>query len=393
MNSAAAPDRPRKEAGADDTVAARLCADVFTSLARSDQRARARQYVQGLLTTEGRKSFRNMAAQLGGGPTLEQRMHHFVSCSTWDWVPVRQALTEVMAQAAPPEAWVLRPLLVPKDGSETVGVHQRHDPALGRLLNLQYTVGLWSASAAAAHPLGWRLLLPRVWTDDPVRRARVSIPASRRAETPGECAVEACLETVARAPRTGPPRPVVVAVDGADVVGVIQQLRAARLPFLVKSDRAVPLAVVDQDTPGAASRPHSPHQIIAAARSRPRPGGAQAPADDRTLAVRVRSPLRGTRSEHTPDDDLLLVGSADAGHPPGDLWLTNMRDTPVARLTALTALVARSDDALARTTVPLGIKDFTGRTFDGWNRHTTLVSVAHCAVLLSQAAHRPPPEA
>jgi hypothetical protein len=381
MNSLA-PSRPAPSVpSVDDTVLAGLCAGVFASMPRSDQRERAQHYVLGLLSAEGRKSFRNMAAHLGGGPTLEQRLHHFVSCSTWDWAPVRQALTELMVREAPPEAWVLRSLIVPKDGSESVGVHRRYAPALGRMLNLQYTVGLWSATATACHPLGWRLLLPRTWTDDPVLRARVSIPATSRTETPGECAVQTYLEMTAQAPDSCPLRPVVVAVDGVDVVGVIQQLRCAGVPFLVKSMRGVPLAVVGQDLVETGPRPSSTHQILAAARG-------QAPHVGSAITVRVRSPLRAARSApHPAADDLLLLGVRDGtGDGSDGVWLTNMLDTCVSRLTALTALAGHTDDSLARITRPLGIRDFAGRTFGGWNRHATLVSVAHCAVQLSSAS-------
>ncbi|CAM5241870.1 hypothetical protein SALBM217S_05197 [Streptomyces griseoloalbus] len=68
-------------------------AELFASLRRSDQRLRARQYLSGLLAAEGRKSIRNIAA-FAGGTAAEQSLHHFISSSTWDWSPMREALTD-----------------------------------------------------------------------------------------------------------------------------------------------------------------------------------------------------------------------------------------------------------------------------------------------------------
>ncbi|MEV7947646.1 transposase [Streptomyces rubiginosohelvolus] len=358
---------PRRPISVDAPVLADLCTTVFASLPRSDQRERAHAYVRALLTTEGRKTFRNMARGLGGGTTLEQRLHHFVSCSTWDWAPVRGALSAVMEEAAAPDAWVLRPVVVAKDGNGSVGVHRRYAPAQSRMVNVQYAVGLWSANGDSCHPLNWRLLLPRSWTDDPELRDRGAIPPSVRSETPGECAVRACLEVTA----DRPVRPVVAVVDEAEAIGVIQQLRSAGLPFLVRAGRGVPIAVVGQDP----DRPASARRLLATARG-------LAPGDGPGQAVRVRSASRAARPDSLPGaDELLLLGGDGTDDGP---WLTDMADTPVPQLTALTALARRADHGLEQVTGRLGVRDFTGRTFTGWHRHMTLVSVAHCAVRLTE---------
>ncbi|MEU1409783.1 transposase [Streptomyces sp. NPDC005728] len=326
-------DRPGPAAGAapppvDDAVLTDLCDRLFAQLSRSDQRARGLKYVRGLLATPGRRSFRNMAAHLGGSATLEQRLHHFVSCSTWDWMPMRRALAAYMAELAPPRAWVLRPLLVPKEGDNTVGVHKRYVPALGQMLNVQYSVGLWAASSVLPYPVSWRLLLPRDWLDDDARRAQVAIPDGLAAENPAECAVEAYLGLAAHRDGDLPVRPVVLAVGDADAATAVRKLRAAGVPFVVGADR--------------------------------RPAA-----------------LDGL-------DDLLLFRTQT--HPdsgPGRAWVTNMHDAGPDELTSLARLVDTVDDSFRNTTDRIGMTDFTGRTFNGWNRHATLVSAAHCVTLLS----------
>ena len=89
------------------------------------------------------------------------------------------------------EAWILDETSFPKAGRHSVGVARQYCGALGKIANCQVAVSLHYAAQdasgqAGTAALGWRLLLPREWVDDP--RA-----AGRR---PG------CLMTWATAPRT-----------------------------------------------------------------------------------------------------------------------------------------------------------------------------------------------
>lgn len=84
-----------------DLVVAELCAELFASLPRSDQRRKGEVYLRGLLKAEGRKSIRNIAAHVGDR-AAEQSLHHFVVSSTWDWGPVRAALARYLERALRP---------------------------------------------------------------------------------------------------------------------------------------------------------------------------------------------------------------------------------------------------------------------------------------------------
>ncbi|MFJ9947679.1 IS701 family transposase [Kitasatospora sp. NPDC091207] len=385
-------------------VLADLCDHLFASLPRSDQRRTGRDYLRGLLTTKGRKSFRNMAVGLGGDATLEQRLHHFVSCSTWEWMPMRRALAAYMAAAAPPAAWVLRPMVVPKEGDSTVGVHRRYVPALGQFLNAQFAAGLWGASPAEperAHPVGWRLLLTRDWLDDEAARARTAVPDGLLPESPVDCAIEAYLAMAGAgadgtvtdpAGRPGA-RPLVMAGD-AEVVRAVHRLRAARVPFVVRADAALPLTVVGaREADGGPARPAGPHVLTASESLRrcadPGAAGHRTGRLGPLAAVRVRSPFAHAGADHLPDaHDLLLLGTgADPHRRPEEVWLTNLLDADAAELTGLISLLGAVDDSFARITDRVGVRDFTGRTYPGWNRHVTLASAAHCVTLL--AGERP----
>lgn len=301
-----------------------LCDPLFASLTRSDQRARAAKYVEGLLVTEGRRSFRNMAACLGDGTALEQRLHHFVSCSTWDWMPVRHALAAREAAAAPLDAWVVRPMLTPREGDDIAGVHRRYVPDLGAVRTVQYAVGLWAVSGSRCRPVTWQLLRP----------------GAPDIGTPTECATGVYLDLLNGPGRGLPSRPVVVAVDGIDVIDAVRRLRAAGSRFLVKVGRAVPLGLL---TP---------------------------------------APLPG------PEDLLLFGCGAGGGAGPDEVWLTDLLDARPAELVALAASARTVEESFARITDPVGARDFTGRTFEGWHRHLTLVSVAHAARATAQDASR-----
>src|SRR5688572_32911995 len=129
-----------------------LCAEILGGLPRSDQRRRGREYIRGLLLARGRKSIRNIAA-ISAEPAAEQALHHFVSASTWDWMPVRRAIARHITDVARVTAWVLHPTLIRKAGTHTVGVGRKYSPGLGQSLNAQHAVGLWAATADFAAPV------------------------------------------------------------------------------------------------------------------------------------------------------------------------------------------------------------------------------------------------
>ncbi|PNG20019.1 IS701 family transposase [Streptomyces cahuitamycinicus] len=373
-----------------DELLRELGTQLFASLPRSDQRRMALTYVRGLLTTRGRKSFRNMALSLGG-PRLEQSLHHFVSCSAWDWAPVARAVADIMTPVAPPSGWVLRNLVTPREGDSTVGVHKRFLAGRGQVVNAQYAVGLWAASPRGCYPLAWRLLLPPEWLEDDVRRTRASIPDSRVHETPVECAAEAYLSLAAEL-RGALPVVMDLCGPGIDTAAAVHRLRSAGIPFMVRVYRTLRLTVLDPTLRGLGPGPVSTYQILAAAeslRGQPADPGPRGEGPPCTLAaaVRVRSPhhpvAHAPDGSHDPYDLLLLRTRTDAGRQSDEVWLTDMLDADSATLLHMTALPRGVDDAFVRVTERIGIRDFTGRSYGGWNRHTTLASAAHALALLS----------
>jgi hypothetical protein len=151
-----------------EDITTQLCTDLFTEFRRYDQRIRARQYVDGLLRADGRKSIANIAAAVGV-PGDAQRLHHFVSSSHWEWLPLRRALTRFLETTGHASAWVLLPVSIPKTGCHSVGVGRHFSPAAHQVVNGQQAYGIWFASARVTAPVSWSLLLrPRRRDEGPV---------------------------------------------------------------------------------------------------------------------------------------------------------------------------------------------------------------------------------
>ncbi|MFJ7213648.1 IS701 family transposase [Amycolatopsis sp. NPDC098790] len=353
-----------------------LCSELLRSLPRVDQRIKGARYVRGLLRTPGRKTMRNIAAELGGNAT-EQTVHHFISGSTWNWEPVRQALAGHVLRQARPQAWVLRPIAIPKGGRHSVGVGRRFEPTAGQVLDGQHAAGVWAVSERATAPVNWRLHLPKAWVEDRDRRLRASIPDSTCVEPLSGCTVSAF--TAVAKPWSLPDLPVVFDAREADAESAIRRLRALGSPVLARIDSDLPIVVTDPALPA-----HSPHPIpvtavlaSAAHLSRgsvlPGPGRPLRSGRSRitTTRVRVRMPAA------SGGGDLMLLGIGGPDGRPEQVWLTDLVASPTADLLRLSRFVDRVDRDVASIATPVGIRDYVGRSFGGWHRHATLVSIAH----------------
>jgi len=357
----------------DETVLTDLCAELFSSLARSDQRRKGEVYVRGLLAAKGRKSIRKLAA-LSGGRADEQSLHHFVCSSTWDWTTIREALAYYVVHAMPVRAWVIRPMVTPKAGEHSVGVDRSFSADVGHVLNAQQAVGVWAASDELSCPVNWRLHLPAAWTEDSARCSRAAIPADVDVETLGDCAVAAYLQM---AESWGlPVHPVVMDARQTDALSAVRRLKASGLPMLIRIDGSQLLVPAYDVLPGRGSAGVPAHRIMSAVRDLRRPVLDPDTGRLTSLAavVPVRLPATGVGRE------LSLLGEwEDNRAAPSALWLTDLTTSDPTTLVRLSRLVRRVDEDFDRIADQVGIRDYLGRSFDGWHRHVTLASVAHAA--------------
>ncbi|MFF9558550.1 transposase [Streptomyces albus] len=384
--------RPRDlgPAEAMELVLDRVCDELFATFTRRDQRLRARQYLRGLLETPGRKTIRNIAAFVDE-PGVDQRLHHFISDSTWDWEPVRTALTRYVARTMEPEAWVIRPVMIPKAGQQAVAVSRRFCPTRGKAVHGQQAVGVLAMSETASTPVSWRLQVPKEWVEDPHRRARAALPDDIGAESLGECTAQAFLHVLART--GGPARPAVL--DGRDMepAQLLWPLRAAEAPLLVRIPATLPLRIDDPALTGhRAPGPLTARRIVEAARFRRRPVTCPDPGDAKghmVTTVDVRWPAGTGAPGRGSDTPLRLIAVSPLGENVcEELWLTTLTTMPAATLLKLARLVRRVDRDLDAVSQHVGIWDFSGRSFPGWHRHVTLASAAHLVRLLARTDYR-----
>ncbi|CAM5360784.1 putative ISXo8 transposase [Streptomyces spiroverticillatus] len=368
---------------------------LFTSFVRRDQRRKGEQYLRGLLCTPGRKSIRNIAAQEGGSAS-EQSLHHFISSSTWDWRPVREALAGYLTEFTTHQAWVVHPLFIPKAGDQSVGVDYGVDPCTG-VFRGQRAFGVWHSGGTLNTPVNWRLFLPDPWLGDTQRRRQAEIPEETGRETLEQCATNAALEMLLS--WKAPLRPVVLNTHINRIAETVQRFTAAGVTVVARVRGTARLLMGDPALPGYNGGVLEAQRILESVRGLRRPvAGRGQDAGTLAAAVRVMSPgaLPRQRAVGTAEavGGLALVGEwPEAGGPLGALWVTNATAAPAEWLSRLTRLGGRACQDLSGAGEDVGLKDFEGRSFRGWHRHMTLASAAHAVAALAGTVGTAPPAA
>ncbi|WP_344165568.1 IS701 family transposase [Kribbella yunnanensis] len=338
---------------------------LFRRIPRADQRRWAEVYVQGLLTTPGKKTVRRMAAAVTDSDTAAQALHQFVNASPWEWEPIQTEITRWVERHTQPRCWSLAPVVLPKRGGQSCGVHRRFIRQTGRTVNCQIGIGAFLSSGTGDLPVAWNLLIPEEWSDSARRRqARIPSTATAASAIPNALKLTNGLALYA----TEDSLPVV-----ADMVGYLDT--SAMIRGLVERGHDFVVAVPDnlllqpgshlaarQCAEGAPVRAaqfldgragHAPHPsgLVYLPRTHTRPGL------QRTYRLFAR-----------PEDD--------RGRP-GGLWLTNMTNRPFGELLALVDAQTTTATTIGRLERDFGLRDFEGRSYPGWHHHMTLVSAAY----------------
>lgn len=236
---------------------------LFASFPRRDQRRKGELYLRGLLLAEGRKTIRNIGAHVGGA-AMEQSLHHFISSSTWDWMPVRRALAGHLQQVGAPHVWVVRPMPIPKAGDRSVGVHEGVDPGTDQTFHGQRAFGLWHVSDTLGVPVNWRLFLPDQWLRDRTRRRQAEIPDAVAQETWEQCAAATVLEPMADWRLA--PRPVVLNARVDRIADTVGRFTAAGVPVIARVGGGGRLTVRDPALSRHVGKVYGAQQILASAK-------------------------------------------------------------------------------------------------------------------------------
>jgi SRSO17 transposase len=396
-------------AGADHV--SEYCQHVFGSLARSDQRRWAEVYVRGLLDTPGRKSLKGMSAHVLGRPTI-QALQQFVNQSPWDCAAVRRDLAGAVNTALAPRAWSVDEVVFRKNGNQSAGVAPQFVPTRGRVVNCQVGLAVSLVRPEASAPANWRLQLPRVWDDDPPRRAAAHIPDEVRHRPRWALVLDAVDELVGDWELT--PAPVLVdSRYDTDVRQLLHGLEARGLGYIVEigEHTALPVPRMRSTTRPVTVGPPQPGHTVT-------PGdlalGAVNTAARATvswtegvesrsrysqflvvqLPAAIPAPYQGAQAVmHRPRRPRRLIAEWPLGKPkPRGYWVTNLSSRLLPDLVALAKLGWRPRHDLHRMAEEFGLGDFEGRSFQGWHHHVTLVGAAyahHCLERLAELEQDP----
>jgi SRSO17 transposase len=366
---------------------------VVQGLGRSERRAGAARYVQGLLLPGGRKSIEPLSERLR---VDAQSLQQFMADSPWEAAGVWQALRrEVVPSLGAPTAWMVDETGWVKQGAHSVGVSHQYCGAVGKQANCQVAVELVFTDGQVAAPLGGRLYLPQSWTENPARCRAAGVPPELAFATKTQIALdlidEALADGVARAPVLGDS----VYGNGEDFRA---GLRTRGLEFFLQVTGSilkgwtseVPTVRKVRRRSVAPEAPPSRTLLEIAATLPPEAWQAARwkAADGSTRRTRLAwTPVFLSRGLRRTDGELeraWLVADWPAGDPaPYNLFLAHLH-TPPTRARCL--LLARSrwqvEQLFQRIKDDLGFDHYEGRSWRGFHHHQVLVAIAYLFVLV-----------
>jgi SRSO17 transposase len=409
-------------------------AEMLGGLPRKDQRAAGELYVRGLLTDGRRKSMQPMAERLG---VDHQRLQQFITSSTWDYAAVRANAARWFASSQPVEALVVDDTGFAKDGNASPCVARQYSGTLGKAGNCQIGVSVHLVNERASCAADWRLFCPESWDDaaleDPAAAARAArarqragIPDAVRHKEKWRLALEMIDEMTGpggwgvaeQAAAAGGARPVVVADAGyGESADFRLELAARGWRYVIAVKGAVsarPAGAVPQalayggtgrpSVPRYRTAPASLRQLAIASADQVAPvtwrhgtkttrGNPEAAMTSHFAAIRVRPASR--RIPRAADGSLpecwLLAEWPPQADEPAGYWLSDLpEDTPITELVRLAKIRWRIEHDYRELKTGLGLDNFEGRSYLGWNRHVTLAVLAQAFITMTRTDPKVP---
>lgn len=327
-------------------------------------------------------------------PGHYQALQHFITHAVWDVAPVWQRLVQhVPARRGvliiDDTGWL-------KQGKHSVGVARQYCGAVGKVANCQVAVTTMLWAKQRAWPLGMTLYLPKDWTRDAARRTRVGIPPTVFFQEKWRLA----LTLLRRARTAGIALTAVVADAGfGDVSAFREVLHQWKLPyalgvssqltvFLGTPRVAVPaatgrrgqpptrLALLDDVTPTALSRVATSLPARAWRRLTWR-NGHHDPWQAEFAARRV-TPAHAWRRRQLAPEVWLLCQRPCGGDTAVKYFFVHLPAT--ASLQTLVTLAHQRwaiEQQYQDLKDELGFDHFEGRSYEGWQHHAVLTTVAY----------------
>ena len=356
--------------------------EMLAPLGRKDRRQWGGVYLRGLLLDGERKSAGAMAARLPDGN--EQSLQQFLNQSPWDWLPLwRQMAARLERTFSPAVAWIVDDTGFPKKGEHSVGVARQYSGTLGKTANCQVAVSLHRTDARGSSPLGFRLYLPKEWTDDPARCRAAGVPDTIGFQPNRQLAVALIEQALA----WGLEKPPVVLADAAygEVTAFREALEAHHPAYAVGISKA--LAVWPEPPEGAVpngtgrgrpvtcmrfgdKKPVSVKELAVANQKRFRKvtwrEGSQGPLVSRFWAQRVESAHDWNHGQAPGKEVWLLVEWPAAEPEPAKYYLCDLpKSISLPRLIATARGRWRVEQDYQQLKEELGLDHFEGRSWTG----------------------------
>lgn len=408
---------PRALKKLDDALGAFLD-EMVTGMGRPERRSAMRHYVTGLLLDGERKSMQPMAARLVEDPkeveAMRQRLQECIVVSPWSDAELLRRLGMKLDRELPGlEAWVVDDTGQAKKGKHSVGVARQYSGTLGRTDNCQVLTSLHVAGPHGSCPIGWRLYLPQVWTDDRKRCKQAGVPDDVEFQTKWKLA----LGLIDQALGWGlSKRPVLADAGYGEIPDYRTGLTERGLPYVVgiPGNHLVWKPGTDphppKRKPGRRGRPsrrwegsrgHKPVQLAKLVKGVPREKykkvtwreGSRGKRSSRFLAFRVRPAPGHSRGKAPEPEQWLLAEWPSTEKAPKFHLSTLPADTNLRALVRMAKLRWRVERDYQEMKGELGLDHFEGRSWRGLHHHLTLCTVAHGFLTLRRVHFPPIPDA
>jgi SRSO17 transposase len=270
-------------------------------------------------------------------------------------------LAQKLAQTFAPLAWIVDDPGFPKKGEHSVGVARQYSGTLGKTANCQVAVSLHATSATGSSPLGFRLYLPKEWTDDPARLRQAGVPDDISFQQKWRLAL--ALIDQALGWSLTPPTVVLADAGYGENGGPTKCVRYGE------------------------QRPVAVREVAAAQRKHFRRvtwrEGSHGKRHSHFWAGRVQSAHQWSTGAAPGKVVWLLIEGPPAATAPTKYYLC---DLPASlswrRLVAITRGRWRVEQDYQQLKEELGLHHFEGRSWTGWHHHVTLVMIAHAFLQL-----------
>jgi SRSO17 transposase len=281
-------------------------------------------------------------------------------------------------------------------GSHSVGVAAQYASVLGKTANCQTLVSATLAGGEVPVMVGLRLFLPESWTSDPVRMARVAVPADRQTfRSKPEIAIDEIDRVKAAGVRFG----CVLADAGYGLSAPFRhELSERGLKWAVgiprhqkvyRGDVALIFPVAGRGRPRQRHIPDSKSVSAEAMltgtswRSVSWRRGTKGRLSARFAAVRVRvadgppQRIRDRGAQHMPGDEVWLIGERRASGE-RKYYLSNLPiGTPIKVLARTIKARWICEQAHQQLKEELGLDHFEGRSWHGLHRHALMTMIAY----------------